>query len=177
MRKSTLPGEIEENIAEQLTDEGEECDSEWLRTIIATAMNEKENEQATWPDLTDCDRLDEVFDILENSGILALQHAGYTQSNGLDDVTQFYHEEGGEESGITGYCFYHGQDLERLLETGDLYLAFGAIDGDENRGVDIGHRIKGVFETAGFDIEWNGSMETRLLVKGIHWQRRTPPAD
>jgi hypothetical protein len=46
------------------------------------------------------------------------------------------------------------------------------LTGTRPRGVEVGHRIKGVFEAAGFSVEWNGSIETRLLVTGIRWQRR-----
>jgi len=51
-------------------------------------------------------------------------------------------------------------------------LTFGAIDGDDSKGEEVGHRIKVVFEVAGFNVEWGGSIKTRLLVKGIKWQRR-----
>ncbi len=56
----------------------------------------------------------------------------------------------------------------------DLYLAFGSFADDEARGREIGRRIKRAFEEAGFTVEWNGSIKTRLLVNGLRWQRRSP---
>ena len=44
--------------------------------------------------------------------------------------------------------------------------------GDDEKGVQIGHRIKRALEDAGFTIGWDDSIKTRLLVKGIKWQRR-----
>jgi hypothetical protein len=163
--------EIVEIIDESIFRPGE-IDKDWLRAEIERAFSKKLEEQKNWPTHTDCDRLDRVFDALNNQGILALQNAGYTQSDGMSDVSQFYFEAGGEQSGIEGYCFYHGQDLEGVMESGELWLTFGDIAGKDEAGVGIGQRIRRVFEAAGFVVEWDGSIKTRLLVKGIRWQRR-----
>jgi hypothetical protein len=163
--------EIVEIIDESILEPGK-IDQNWLRAEVQKAFHRKAAEERTWPNVTDCDRLDQVFDSLEQQGIMALQNAGYTQSDGIDDVTQFYHEAGGEQSAIVGYCFYHGQDLERVMESGELGLTYGDILGDDQKGVEIGRRIKRVLEGAGFKVEWDGSIKTRLLVKGIKWQKR-----
>jgi ankyrin repeat protein len=60
------------------------------------------------------------------------------------------------------------------MESGDLWLAFGHFSGKKKLGVDIGRRIKHALEAAGFAVEWNGSIDRRLLVKGFRWQRRSP---
>jgi hypothetical protein len=164
------PTEIEEIVGQDIFDG--RLPAESLQAIIAQAYAQKQAEEVTWPDVTDCDRLDAVFETLEEQGIIALQNAGYTQSDGLSDMSEIYFEAGGEESGFTGYCFYHGQDLERVVDSGSLYLTFGATDGDDTRGTEIGHRIKRELESAGFAIEWNGSIKMRLLVTGIRWQQR-----
>jgi hypothetical protein len=163
--------EIVEIIDEAIFEPGE-IDPDWLRAQIEEEFRRKGVAEATWPAVTDNDRLDRVFESLEGQGILALQNAGYTQSDGLSDVAQFYHEAGGEQSGIQGYCFYHGQDLERVMASGVLWLAFGHVSGEDDKGIEIGQRIKREFEAAGFTVEWDGSVNTRLLVKGIKWMKR-----
>jgi hypothetical protein len=60
------------------------------------------------------------------------------------------------------------------MEGGDLQLTFGDILGGDEKGIEIGSRIKHALETAGFTVVWDGSIKTRLLVKGIKWQRRAP---
>jgi hypothetical protein len=165
--------EIAELVDESMAEPGQ-LDPNWLRAEIDKAVRKKRNEDERWPATTDCDRLDEVFEALEDQGIIALQDAGYTQDNGLDDVTEIYHEAGGEESDIVGYCFFHGQDLERVMRSGKLFLTYGDILGDDDKGTEIGQRIKRAFEEAGFTIEWNGSIKSRLLVKDFCWQRRSP---
>jgi hypothetical protein len=167
--------EIIEIIDEAIFEPGQ-IDRDWLRAEVDKAFQQKRAEEKTWPEVTDCDRLDRVFESLEEQGILALQNAGYTQSDGLSDVSQLYHEAGGEQSGIEGYCFYHGQDLERVMNSRELWLAFGHVSGEDEPGAEIGRRIKRAFEAAGFSVEWDGSVKTRLLVRDFRWQRRGRPA-
>jgi hypothetical protein len=163
--------EIVEIIDESVFRPGQ-IDKTWLRAEIRKAFRAKKAEEKSWPATTDCDRLDQVFGALEAQGIMALQNAGYEQSDGIADVTQFYQEAGGEQSDIVGYCFYHGQDLERVMQSGQLWLTYGDILGDDEKGVKTGQRIKRALEEAGFAVEWDGSIKTRLLVKGFKWQRR-----
>jgi uncharacterized protein DUF6891 len=163
--------EIVEIIDESVFRPGE-IDKTWLRAEIRKAFRTKKTEEKSWPATTDCDRLDQVFAALEAQGIMALQNAGYEQSDGIADVTQFYQEAGAEQSDIVGYCFYHGQDLERVMQSGQLWLTYGDILGDDEKGVEIGQRIRRALEEAGFAVEWDESIKTRLLVKGIKWQRR-----
>src|SRR4051794_388332 len=75
-----------------------EIDQHWLRAEIQKEFRRKRAEEETWPGTTVCDQLDQAFALLERQGILALQNAGYTQSDGISDVTQFYHDAGGEQS-------------------------------------------------------------------------------
>ena len=58
---------------------------------------------------------------------IALHEAGTTISDGIADVSEIWHENGGEASGLTGYCFYHEQDRDRAAEFGGLSLAFGSM--------------------------------------------------
>lgn len=161
---------IDESFFEGRIDHG------WLRTEIDKVFRQKLAEEETWPEVTDCDRLDAVFESLGEQSILALQNAGYTQSDGLSDVSELYHQAGGEQSGIEGWCFYHGQDLESVMESGDLLLAFGHVSGEDELAEEIGRRIMRAFEAAGFGVEWDGSVKTRLKVVGILWQRRGAPS-
>ncbi len=168
------PEKILEILDESVFEPGE-IDPVWLRARIEREFTRKHAEEARWPEITDCDRLDRAFASFEDRGIIALQNVGVTQSDGLSDVSQRYAEAGADRSGIEGYCFYDGQDLEGVVEDGELWLTFGAVAGDDRQGVEIGRRIEQVLEDAGFEIEWDGSIESRLLVKGLRWQRRGEP--
>ena len=79
-------------------------------------------EQKNYPATTDCDRLDAAFAAMNARGVLALQNAGSTQSDGFEEVKAAARARtaGGGERPV-GYCFYHGQDLERAAAGGPLY--------------------------------------------------------
>ncbi len=147
-----------------------------LRTEVEKEFANKRLEEATWPATTDCDRLDAVFAELESLGIVVEQDAGLTKSDGLEIVTETYEDAvaDGEAAGIVGYCFYHGQGLERVMECGELWLAFGDFFGDDERSAEIGQQLQLALQNAGFVVEWDGAVTHRMLVRGIRWQRRNP---
>ena len=49
-------------------------------------------EKETWPAVTDCDRLEAAFAALNSRGLVSLENAGYTQSDGYSDVCDLHHE-------------------------------------------------------------------------------------
>lgn len=124
--------------------------------------------------VTDCDRLDQAFAALDRAGIIALHNAGETLSDGESDIGESYRERGGKSAGISGYCFYHGQDVARAVAGQGLYLTFGDIEGDAAKGVEIGRRIVAELAQQGLAVEWNGVSETRLFIPLFDWRRRGP---
>lgn len=142
-----------------------------VRALVKAEVARQQAEQESWPAVTDCDRLDEAFAALRAVGILAIHNAGMTPSEGVDEMSEQYHAAGGEKSGILGYCFYHRQDMEYALEYRSLGLAYGAIDGDAARGVEIGQRVRSALETAGLGVAWSGAITDKLDIIPFHWQR------
>ncbi|HKA07664.1 MAG TPA: hypothetical protein VKD71_10425, partial [Gemmataceae bacterium] len=74
----------------------------WLRTAIKREFRKKQAAERTWPEVTDCNRLDRAFEVLNKEGILGQHKAGYTQQDGLGVVESLYEEAGGEQSDIGG---------------------------------------------------------------------------
>ena len=161
------PEEIQEMIGEILEDDADET---FLRSTVEPEFEKKAVAESSWPSETDCDRLDRAFDMLNTKGIIALHNAGYTQSDGLDDVGEILHEKG--RDGISGYCFYHGQDLERAIQGEGLLIAFGDLDDNTDGKVEIGTIVVQVLRELGFDIEWNGDPEKRINILNLDWKRR-----
>jgi hypothetical protein len=87
-----------------------------------------------------------------------------------------YEDEGGKNSGINGYCFYTHQDMEGAMEgdDGGMRLAFGSFSNNASEGVDVGRITQQVLTESGFTVEWNGTIDSRLLLRGFQWQRRSP---
>jgi hypothetical protein len=166
------PDRIVEMLCEELFEEGE-LDEEEVVAAVAAASAAHEKDKATWPAITDCDKLDGVFARLNEAGVIAVQYAGYTQSDGYDDVREIYHAHPDRER-VLGYCFYHAQDLERAVAGEGLFLAFGPMNPDleETDGPRVGALIAEKLKDAGLGVKWNGSFSQRILIPEIDWKRR-----
>ena len=162
---------VREIVLEEIFEPGE-IDPDWVEQRIDEEFARKLEVERAWPAVTDCDKLDRAFDELNETGIIALQNAGFTQDEGIEDVTAEYEELGGEDSLVEGYCFYHGQDLERAVDGEGLLLTFGDIQGDDARGVEIGARIVEVLHRHGLAVEWTGTIDQRIELPEIEWRRR-----
>lgn len=179
----------EDEIAQIVSDtyfDGTPGDAGLIEGVINREFEKKRIAEKSWPAETDYDRLNRVFSTLEGLNILVLENAGFTFTDGLEDVAEAWY--GGEDSSIVGYCFYHGQDLAGVVESGELCLAFGDIlsadkmigiagdggDGPKSRtrAIEVGQSIFRELKAAGFKVEWDQSIEKRIEIKGISWQKR-----
>ncbi len=156
--------------------DGDGEDEAWLRGAIRREFRKKREAERDWPEVTNCDRLDRVFEALRGRGILARHRCGLTIQDGVDVVWGLYKEEGGKRSGLIGYCFYHLQDMEAAMWGDGMWLAFGSFSRSAEHGVEIGHLIREEFERAGFAVEWDVTIKSRPFLKGFRWQRRSPGA-
>lgn len=144
---------------------------------VASAIDEQftayEQEKLSYPATTDCDRLDVAFAKMNERGVIAIQNAGYTQSDGYDDVGEVYSQRPDKES-VLGYCYYHGQDLERAINGDGLCFAFGPVDpaDEQTVGVDVGNIVREELENSGLSVDWDGTFEKRLSVPKLSWQKR-----
>jgi len=150
----------------------ETLDEEWIKTEIDRQYAERRQEQLSWPAQTDFDRLALVFDELNALGIISLHNTGYTRQDGEGDVADLHHQLKAVGVTTTGYCFYHGQDLERVIQGYNLYLAFGAFESGDAAGIAIGEKIVSTLEKYGFNYNWNHTLDTRIDVPGIKWLKR-----
>lgn len=148
-------------------------DRRWVETEIEQTFARKRTEEATWPPVTDFDRLAAAFDVLAATGIVALHRAGYTRSDGISDAWEAYHQ--GKEEGFEarGFVFYHGQGVEAVGDRG-LYLAFGAFDERDETVRRIAGEIVSAVEAQGLGTIWEGDVDTRILVWPIEWRKRSP---
>jgi hypothetical protein len=147
-----------------------DADETFLRSAVAPEFAKKAAAEGSWPEVTDCDRLDQAFEALDSIGIIALHNAGYTMSDGEDDVDQVLQDRG--RGSVKGYCFYHGQDVERAVAGLGLMIACGDLDADPKQKTAIGNKVKDALESHGFVIEWNGDPERRISIPNIDWKRR-----
>lgn len=147
----------------------EECDRALLERFVHTEFARKREAESGWPAQTDCDRLDAVFAQLDAHGICALANAGYDMSDGIADASEIMAEAPGR---YRGYCFYHGQDVERAVDGGGLTMAFGALVDQPARQQAVGREVAEALTAAGFKPEWDGSAGARISLPAFDWKRR-----
>jgi Ankyrin repeats (3 copies) len=113
--------------------------------------------QQAWPAETDCDRLDLSFSALNRAGIIALQHAGPTHADALEDVKDERRFREHRREAVQGYCFFHSQNIDDAFGGGGLWLGWG-------EGAPIAERILEVLRQHGLVATWDGDPEQKLLV-------------
>ncbi|MGR0116400.1 DUF6891 domain-containing protein [Ralstonia pseudosolanacearum] len=161
------PAEVREMMDDVLEDDS---DVNQLEAFLASEFQRKAAAEASWPSETDCDRLDCVFNGLHEEGICALSNAGYTMSDGHSDVAEAVGQ--APKDHYHGYCFYHGQDVERALDGYGVMIAFGDLADDEARSVAVGQHVATSLSRAGFSVSWDGSAATRINILSFDWKRR-----
>lgn len=161
------PDEVQEMISDIL-EEG--ADEEMLRKSVSIEFAKKSEAEKTWPKITDFDRLDNAFKALKTKGVLCLHNAGYTMTDGHVDSNEAL---GNFPKGqFFGYCFYHGQDLERAVFGGGLMLAYDHIEGDVPDKIKVAEVLKKELENIGFAIEWDGTNDQRINIPKFDWKHR-----
>ncbi len=165
------PAEVEQIVGEDVL--GGELPAKRIRELVKAEVARQKAEQGSWPEVTDCDRLDRAFVALRAQGILAVHNAGNTPSEGIAEISEQCRAAGSQKSDLVGYCFYHRQEMEYALKYHKLGLAYGDIDGDDQRGVEVGKSIRSAVEAAGLCVAWTGSVNDKLEVTDFHWQRRS----
>src|SRR5579885_2832605 len=143
-----------------------EADEKEVKALIDKEVAAKKADECQWPVETMCDRLTGAFEALTARGIISLECAGYTISDGWSDyqeVVVVEWEPAGARQHIRGGCFYHEQDLERAVAGDGLFLAYGATSGDDHDSIAVAGEIIQVMQEFGFKPEWDGTIAQRKI--------------
>mgnify|MGYP001499104366 CR=1 FL=1 len=71
-----------------------------------------------------------------------------------------------------GYCFYHGQDLERAVRGDGLNISFQKINNESDVvSKEIAKKIVAVLEKHDLKGDWNGKAWSKILLPEFKWQR------
>jgi hypothetical protein len=162
----------------------EECEFDVLEPYLGQLTRELIAEhceaQASWPAETDYDRLDRAFGALgQEYNVVARHNFTCCQSCGHSEIWAEIRE-AQEHGPVIGYTFYHEQDTESAVDGGYLYLAYGAVEDDEEATREVARRIVRALEEAGLGVEWNGDLRQRILIPDLDWKKRREdcrPAD
>ncbi|MGV8038754.1 MAG: hypothetical protein AB2L07_01255 [Thermoanaerobaculaceae bacterium] len=141
-----------------------------IPAIVDQALSEHAAEEASWTTVTDCDRLDTAFRLMEERGVVARQNFACCQTCG--------HAEIGDEISktqalrkVVGYTFYHMQDTDRAAEGGGLYLAYGSLADTKEHALAVGNTVVACLREAGLQPIWDNDAAKRIYVP-LDWKRR-----
>ncbi len=143
--------------------------------LVTAALDQHRAREATFPAVTDCDRISAVFATLAASGIVTGEDVGMTMSDVRDDLGEALRaarDRGGQAQGWVGF---HRQDVDRVVDTGLLCLAFGAAAEDDASYRAIGREVAAAFAAAGFQVDWDDDPNRRIELPALTWQRRRSP--
>jgi len=158
---------IFEDLQEIVEDEGLNYHSGW-RTEMKGALAKQKTREAGFPKVTANDRLTSAFAVMNAQGLIALEDAGYTQSDGWGDLGELYHESG---KTAKGGVFYHRQDVEGVLFGVGLNIRFGGF-GENDSAVAIGRKAVEILRQHGFDPIWDENPDRTIELPPFEWQRR-----
>lgn len=156
----TYPGENLETFAEQ---------------SIREVLQAHYARQQGWIELTDCDRLNLVFEELNQRGVVARQDFACCNTCGFAEIWDEIEVVGRNGKVLTGFAFYHQQSTEYAYDYGRLGIGYGStIVGDETLTRDIGKVLVEVLKLHGFTPEWTGDPAKQVILKQLNWKRRRP---
>ncbi|MFY0577344.1 DUF6891 domain-containing protein [Cystobacter fuscus] len=168
--------ELLEELEQWVEDELGESDRALVETLDAHArklFQAQRVREAGWGEPTFNDAIDSAFEELNGRGIVALENAGYTMSEGWSDVNEVASS---QHTPPRGAVFYHGQDLERGVAGQGLMLAFGAYEEDDAKheaaSLAIAREVCEVLGRHGVRTEWDGSVGERIRIPPFEWRKR-----
>lgn len=153
------------------------------KTSAATFTNrlfdEKVMEEASWPTLTDVDRLYAAFSALEADGFVSVHNPSASPSDAEEEVKLAFQKAQRSASGKWAAVYYHDQNVDDAMETGRMNVTFLVF-----REYFKFHSPDAAFEAAGMYIvkalnenglktNWNGTPKS-LIEVFIDWKKRSP---
>lgn len=160
---------VQDMISDILEDDADEA---MLRSLVAAEFARKVEAEKSWPETTDCDKLDNAFQRLNKKGVIAIHNAGWDKGEGFHNCLEAYREAGSPQE-LFGLCYYTSQDVDSAVEGEGLYLGFGStrpksetIDGPK-----AAELICAEVKAAGLSVTWGGEASSRIHVD-MQWQRR-----
>jgi hypothetical protein len=127
--------------------------------------------QADWPPITDCDRLDCAFALLQERGIVARQDYSCCWNCGLGEICLEVQAMQQHGETVRGYTFYDMQNTQGAVRGSPLYLYYGSVEEGEATALVIGREIVEELTHFGLATRWNGNWEDLITVE-LDWKRR-----
>ena len=145
-------------------------------------------ERATWPEETDCDRLDRVEAALCDRGILLWQASpccdSCTWGELPDRINVLNDRYPGFRDRVRGYAFFIDQNMpESLADSTALSVCLGygwfspedsepTAEAYKKEALGIAHEVCECLRNEGFEVNWDNDFARKICIS-LNWQRRT----
>lgn len=145
--------------------------------LAQLALAWKRADEATWPAVTDNDRLHAAFSVLEGRGLVCRENFLCCSSCAraeMDDEIAIQQEEG---KSLRGYAFFHEQDLAAsCFEGKPLKIVCGPADWKAPDAESIGSEVREELERAGLSVRerFVSSTPIKLFDVDLVWRKRMP---
>jgi hypothetical protein len=143
------------------------------KEVVDSEISDLKYEQATWPVITDYDRLDTVMAALEDGGIVARQNFSCCMTCGSGEIKDEIETFNTAGRMARGYVFFHQQATEHAVDGYGINFAYGAagLDASVDADIAIGRELADALRNAGLKVDWNGRLERCVMVE-LDWKRR-----
>jgi hypothetical protein len=149
----------------------DEGDLREARGDAAALIAERDAVERAWTAPTTNDAIDAAFAELERCGIVAIQRAGDTLTEGWTVADEL----AAARPGTRGAVFYHAQDLDRALAGEGLLLAFAAYAPDdrlEEESAGVARETCEALTRRGVEVSWDGDTSRRIRIAPFEWRKR-----
>ncbi|HVF14998.1 MAG TPA: hypothetical protein VM942_10385 [Acidimicrobiales bacterium] len=143
-----------------------------IQRMVDRRLAEHAVAERGFPPTTDCDRLTGAFTRLDAVGVVAREDVGYTQSDLRDEMWELVDRAGSEGREARGWTAFHRQDVERVVDSGVLWVSFASVSDDDEGFRTIGAEVATALADAGLTVAWNGDPNRRIELVGMRWQKR-----
>ncbi|MFT4187067.1 MAG: hypothetical protein QM621_00635 [Aeromicrobium sp.] len=162
--------DLDADEAEAIVGQGEE--------IFDAALTARRAQQAQWSDAETATTLTRAFEALAEIGVVARENFTCCGTCGSTEIW----DEVDDSRTWRGYVFYHMQDTDSLIETGETYIGYGAFPTTkkplfqskarhyESTVVDLmTNEVIPLLERHGVTVEWDGQLSRRILLKNVDY--------
>lgn len=138
------------------------------RPIVERLWLERVEEQQSWTEPTDPDRLERAFAALERDGVVARENFACCRGCGMTEIGA----EMADQEGARGFVFFHYQCTRSAAEGHGLSLYYGDLENSPQVTTAVGHEIVAALDSAGLSTQWDGNPDTAITVAPLDWRKR-----
>src|SRR5437016_95576 len=90
-----------------------------------------------------------------DSAVIGTGKSGMTKQDGEQDSEDIHDALLKKGIKTKGFCYYHWQDIERVVDDTHLYIGFGDFNNNDKDALEVGKQVAAALEEQGFKLNWD----------------------